>query len=266
MCAHEGRQTGTRYRKAEIDNAGGPPAPYPNLDTRPAVAPGSSRRDSALPDGDQVAPGYDPSRAFPQFSPRENIYNTASEIQIAMHLEKVTVFRNLFLVAPGSVPSSISCYPPVTEYVERGGSGSRIPRSIIHSSYTPVPTKNHGIEAFGALPGGHSDRGRERGRYLESHGWQAGESPSFFDVKIAARSARGPGGGRIRSGDEHRRKHQGQDLPGVEMNAPIITAGLTVLSIRRVGLSPVQVPPAMPAGEMLLLVDLIELARAIDRH
>lgn len=43
-------------------------------------------------------------------------------------------------------------------------------------------------------------------------------------------------------------------------------AGLTVLSIRRVGLSPVQVPPAMPAGEMLLLVDLIELARAIDRH
>ena len=43
-------------------------------------------------------------------------------------------------------------------------------------------------------------------------------------------------------------------------------AWLTVLSIRRVGLSPVQVPPAMPAGEMLLLVDLIELARAIDRH
>lgn len=32
-------------------------------------------------------------------------------------------------------------------------------------------------------------------------------------------------------------------------------AWLTVLSIRRVGLSPVQVPPAMPAGEMLLLVD-----------
>lgn len=36
------------YRKAEIDNAGGPPAPYPNLDTRPAPAPGSSRRDPAL--------------------------------------------------------------------------------------------------------------------------------------------------------------------------------------------------------------------------
>jgi len=40
----------TRYRKAEIDNAGGPPAPYPNTDTRPAVAPGPSRRrDGALP-------------------------------------------------------------------------------------------------------------------------------------------------------------------------------------------------------------------------
>lgn len=38
---HAARQAGTRYRKAEIDNAGGPPAPYPNLDTRPAVAPGS---------------------------------------------------------------------------------------------------------------------------------------------------------------------------------------------------------------------------------
>lgn len=37
---HAARQAGTRYRKAEIDNAGGPPAPYPNLDTRPAVAPG----------------------------------------------------------------------------------------------------------------------------------------------------------------------------------------------------------------------------------
>lgn len=43
-------QPGTGYRKAEIDNAGGPPAPYPNTDTRPAVAPGPSRhRDSALP-------------------------------------------------------------------------------------------------------------------------------------------------------------------------------------------------------------------------
>lgn len=39
---------GTRYRKAEIDNTGGPPAPYLNLDTRPAVAPGPSRRDGAL--------------------------------------------------------------------------------------------------------------------------------------------------------------------------------------------------------------------------
>lgn len=43
-------QPGTGYRKAEIDNAGGPPAPYPNMDTRPAVAPGPSRRrDGALP-------------------------------------------------------------------------------------------------------------------------------------------------------------------------------------------------------------------------
>lgn len=43
-------QLGTGYRKAEIDNAGGPPAPYPNTDTRPAVAPGPScRRDGALP-------------------------------------------------------------------------------------------------------------------------------------------------------------------------------------------------------------------------
>jgi len=41
---------GTRYRKAEIDNAGGPPAPYPKTDTRPAVAPGPPRRrDGALP-------------------------------------------------------------------------------------------------------------------------------------------------------------------------------------------------------------------------
>jgi len=39
-----------------------------------------------------------------------------------------------------------------------------------------------------------------------------------------------------------------------------------MLNVRRVGLSPVQVPPATPLGEMLLLVDLIELARAIDRH
>jgi len=41
----------TRYRKAEIDNAGGPPAPYPKTDTRPAVAPGPPRRgrDGALP-------------------------------------------------------------------------------------------------------------------------------------------------------------------------------------------------------------------------
>lgn len=43
-------QPRTKYRKAEIDNAGGPPAPYPNTDTRPAVAPGPSRRrDGALP-------------------------------------------------------------------------------------------------------------------------------------------------------------------------------------------------------------------------
>lgn len=42
-------QLGTGYRKAEIDNAGGPPAPYPNTDTRPAVAPGPPRRrDGAL--------------------------------------------------------------------------------------------------------------------------------------------------------------------------------------------------------------------------
>lgn len=46
---HAARQAATRYRKAEIDNAGGPPAPYPNLDTRPAPAPGSSRQDPALP-------------------------------------------------------------------------------------------------------------------------------------------------------------------------------------------------------------------------
>lgn len=39
-----------------------------------------------------------------------------------------------------------------------------------------------------------------------------------------------------------------------------------MLSVRRVELSPVQVPPATPVGEMLLPVDLIELARAIDRH
>lgn len=42
--AHTRAQPGMRYRKAEIDNTGGPPAPYPNLDTRPAVAPGPSRR------------------------------------------------------------------------------------------------------------------------------------------------------------------------------------------------------------------------------
>lgn len=46
---HAARQAATRYRKAEIDNAGGPPAPYPNLDTRPAPAPGSSRQDPVLP-------------------------------------------------------------------------------------------------------------------------------------------------------------------------------------------------------------------------
>lgn len=48
---HAYTQPGTRtYRKAEIDNAGGPPAPYLNMDTRPAVAPGPSRRrDGALP-------------------------------------------------------------------------------------------------------------------------------------------------------------------------------------------------------------------------
>nr|KAF7420244.1 hypothetical protein H0235_010541 [Vespula pensylvanica] len=39
-----------------------------------------------------------------------------------------------------------------------------------------------------------------------------------------------------------------------------------LINDRYAELSPVQVPPAMPAGEMLLLVDLIELARAIDRH
>ena len=44
---HAARQAATGYRKAEIDNAGGPPAPYPNLDTRPALAPGSFRRDPA---------------------------------------------------------------------------------------------------------------------------------------------------------------------------------------------------------------------------
>lgn len=60
LCVHHRRwtlrkRTHTRshvakYRKAEIDNAGGPPAPYPNTDTRPAVAPGPSRRrDGALP-------------------------------------------------------------------------------------------------------------------------------------------------------------------------------------------------------------------------
>lgn len=43
-------------------------------------------------------------------------------------------------------------------------------------------------------------------------------------------------------------------------------ARLTMLNVRWVGLSLVQVPPAMPVGEMLLPVDLIELARAIDRH